>query len=110
MQQAERRRDEFLSTFRMLGAEAERYFERFFHESRPTHAQLMSFALRPTGSDGKNGQQCSLCRLPTSNLHPHPGGLHHRVVVAIQKDFPEWKQEMGLCLQCADLYDARVSE
>ena len=111
MQQAERRRrEEFLATFRMLGAEAGRHFERFFHESRPTHAELVSFALRPTGSEGRNGQQCRLCSLPSSNLHPHPGGLHHRIVVAIHKDFPEWKQEMGLCVQCADLYDARVSE
>ncbi len=110
MQQAEsRRREEFLAMFRMLGAEAERHFEHFFQESRPTHAELVAFALRPTGSEGKSGQQCLLCSLPTSNLHPHPGGLHQRIVVAIHKDFPEWRQEMGLCLQCADLYDARVS-
>lgn len=109
MQQAEHRREEFLATFRMLGAEAERHFERFFHESRPTHAELVAFAIRPTGSEGENGQQCPLCNLPTSNLHPHPSGLHPRIVVAIHKDFPEWKQEMGLCLQCTDLYDSRAS-
>jgi hypothetical protein len=39
--------------------------------------------------------------------------LHPRgpcTVDVIQKDFPQWKQEMGLCLQCADLYDARAKQ
>jgi len=105
---AERRRQEFLADFKMLDGEAERSFQRFFKGPRPKHSELVSFALEPRGSHRSNGRLCPLCNLPASNLHPHPRGLHPRIVDAIRKDFPRWKQQMGLCLQCADLYDARA--
>ena len=105
---AERRRQEFLADFKMLDGEAERHFQRFFKGPRPKHSELVSFALEPRGSHRSNGRLCPLCNLPASNLHPHPRGLPPRIVDAIRKDFPRWKQQMGLCLQCADLYDARA--
>jgi hypothetical protein len=106
-QRVKLRREEFLATFKMLGAEAQQHFDRFFTDPRPRHADLVSFAVRPPGGDGKNGLHCPLCNLPVSTLHPHPGGLHPRIVLAIHEDFPQWEHEMGICLQCADLYDAR---
>jgi hypothetical protein len=105
---AERRRQEFLTCFTMLGAEAEGYFQRFFEGPRPKHSELVSFALEPRGSQPNKQRLCPLCNLPASNLHLHPRGPC--TVDVIQKDFPQWKQEMGLCLQCADLYDARAKQ
>jgi hypothetical protein len=76
---------------------------------------MVSFAVRPAASDDTNGRnhpgsdRCPLCSLPAATLHPHAGGLHARIVLAIRQDFPEWQRGLGLCLQCADLYDARAS-
>jgi len=105
--QGERRRQEFLASFRMLGGEAERHYQRFFSGPRPKHAEMVSFAVQP-GSDHLNSRQCPLCSFPAAHLHPHAGGLHPRIVDAIRRDFPQWEAEKGLCLQCADLYDARA--
>jgi hypothetical protein len=105
--QAERGRQEFLESFKMLGGEADRYFQQFFTGPRPKHAEMVAFAVQP-GSDHRNSRQCPLCSLPASHLHSNAGGLHPCIVDAIQRDFPQWEEENGLCLQCADLYEARA--
>lgn len=99
------RRREFLDVFSMLGGSAERWFQQFFHEPRPSHAELVAFAAEP-GEPGDRlaHNRCSVCRMPTATLHPNPAALGRRTVEAIRRDFPGWEPARGLCLQCADLY------
>lgn len=104
---AEHRRLEFLATFQALGDDAESEFQRFFAAPRPKHAELVAFALEPKGSRSSETRLCPLCSLPAFDLHSRLQALHPRILGAVQRDFPQWNREMGLCLQCADLYDAR---
>ena len=100
-----RRRQEFLAAFPMLGLDAERRFERFFHGPRPSHGELLSFA----GSvEGRAAGRCPLCRFPTVRFRREPEALDPQVQNAIRRDFPSWNPSQGICMQCADLYEARV--
>jgi hypothetical protein len=101
------RRRDFLNAFPMLGEAGESLFERFFDGPRPAHRELAAFAAAPVpvGGDRAVGR-CSLCRMPSAQLHSKPRGLEPAVLRAIRRDFPNWKPDRGLCLQCADLYAA----
>jgi hypothetical protein len=100
-----RRRQEFLATFSMLDAEAEAHFERLFYGSRPSHSELLSFA----GSvEGRAAGRCPLCRFPTARFRGEGEPLDARVEEAIRRDFPSWNPSQGICMQCADLYEART--
>jgi hypothetical protein len=60
----------------MLGLDAERRFERFFHGPRPSHGELLSFA----GSvDGRAAGWCPLCRFPTVRFRGEGEGLDLQV-------------------------------
>jgi hypothetical protein len=101
-----RRRQEFLATFSMLGAEAETHFGRLFRGPRPPHQELLSFA----GSvEGRAAGRCPLCRFPTARFRGEDAPLDARVDEAIHRDFPGWSPSQGICVQCADLYEARAS-
>jgi len=100
-----RRRQEFLATFSMLGAEAEAHFGRLFHGPRPPHQELLSFA----GSvEGRAAGRCPLCRFPTARLRGDDEPLQAQVKEAIRQDFPDWGPSLGVCCQCVDLYEARA--
>jgi len=100
-----RRRKEFVATFSMLGAEAGAHFERLFHGSRPSHPELLSFA----GSvEGRASGRCPLCRFPTARFRGEGEVLDPGVEEAIRRDFPSWNPSRGICMQCADLYEARA--
>jgi len=100
-----RRRQEFLATFSMLEAEAEAHFERLFHGSRPSHRELLSFA---RSVEGRAAGRCPLCRFPTARFRGEGAPLDTRVEEAIRRDFPDWSLSQGICVQCADLYEARA--
>jgi hypothetical protein len=100
-----RRRQEFLATFSMLEAEAEAHFERLFHGSRPSHHEFLSFA---RSVEGRAAGRCPLCRFPTARFRGEGAPLDVRVEEAIRRDFPGWSRSQGICMQCADLYDARA--
>jgi hypothetical protein len=101
----ERIRRDFLSTFIMLGPEAEGHFERFFHGPRPPQGGLLDFA---RGVEGRASGRCPLCRFPTAGFRGGDKPLEARVREAIGRDFPAWSPSQGICPQCADLYEARV--
>jgi hypothetical protein len=100
-----RRRREFLATFSMLGTDVETEFERFFHGRRPTHGELLSFA---RSVEGRGAGRCPLCRFPTARFRGDEEPLDPLVVEAIRRDFPEFLPSQGICVQCADLYEART--
>jgi hypothetical protein len=101
------RRRDFLNAFPMLGEASESLFERFFDGPRPTHAELAAFAATPVPVGGNRAVgRCSLCRMPSARLHSNPTRLEPQVQKAIRHDFPDWRPDRGLCLQCADLYAA----
>ena len=100
------RRREFLTTFSMLSpAAAERGFESLYEGSRPRHEDLCSIAADPAA--GRSTDRCVICRFPTRSFHPQPERLEPEVVSLIHSEFPQWNPALGLCLQCADLYEAR---
>jgi hypothetical protein len=106
---SERGRREFLAAFPMLGPEAERHFERFFSGPRPSHGELLRFA---GDVEGRASGRCPLCRFPTSRLRGEDEPLEARVDESIRRDFPDWpgwSASAGICVQCADLYEARAS-
>jgi hypothetical protein len=100
-----RRRREFLAAFSMLGTDVEKEFERFFDGRRPTHGELLSFA---RSVEGRGAGRCPLCRFPTARLRGDEEPLDDQVVEAIRSDFPDFRPSKGICVQCADLYEART--
>jgi hypothetical protein len=105
------RRREFDAVFSMLGDAADAWFDRFFKEERPTHSELVAFAMdlgQKESGVGRGSMSCSLCRLPTATLHPRPQSLDPAILAAIRCDFPAWSPVSSLCRQCADLYAARI--
>lgn len=100
---------EFAAAFPMLGDDCRRAFEEWFDRRHPTHAELVAFALAPTGTTGDSGR-CPLCRFPVASLDPRPDRLSEATVAAIRDHHPSWDIEQGLCPQCLDLYEARYGQ
>ncbi len=107
----ERRWEEFRAAFSVDGQEAEKKFREVFDSPFQTHAHFMALALNPANRIGPSSagrsQICPLCRFPSFSLVNATAGLSQENVEEITLDFPEWRPEHGLCLQCADLYRAR---
>ncbi|HWO40878.1 MAG TPA: hypothetical protein VNO43_03645 [Candidatus Eisenbacteria bacterium] len=106
----ERQLAEFRQAFPMLEHKTEDCFRRFFDAEPPKHAEIAAFALDPR-SFGKNqrptaGTHCPLCQFPTHSFEPEPENLGDDLLAAIERDFPRWTPDQGLCAQCADLYRA----
>jgi hypothetical protein len=102
---------EFAATFSMLGDDCRKAFDEWFDSGHPTHAELVAFALAPTGFEttGDSGR-CPLCRFPVASLDARPDRLSPVTVAAIGEQHPSWDLEQGLCSQCLDLYEARYGE
>jgi hypothetical protein len=100
-----RRRREFAAAFVLLGTAVDRQFERFFHGPRPSHGDLLSFA---RSVEGRAAGRCPLCRFPTTRFLGEGEPLDLRVEESIRRDFPTWSPSQTVCLQCADLYEARA--
>jgi len=102
----EMRRREFQATFGMLGAAAEECFQRYFRGTRPRHGDLWGFAAQPREGVA-TARRCPLCRLPSASFHADAESLAPATLSQIRQEFPAWRPELGLCLQCADLYASR---
>ena len=102
----------FCQAFVMLGDAAESYFGHFFDGEQPKHGELSGFALDPRGAAGQltgrtsAATHCPLCKFPTHAFEPAVENLGDEIITAVVTDFPHWKPEQGLCVQCADLYRA----
>lgn len=109
------RLDEWRRAFPMLGDLAAGVFERFFGAASLRHEELVAFAVAPDAwlarapRGSQPGGRCPLCRFPTHAFEPDPHRLPAAALRAIRGDFPAWEPDQGLCLQCADLYRARVA-
>lgn len=100
----------FRRVFGSPGAICDELFDRFFRGSRPSHSELVEMAINPGVENGRRRvDSCSVCRMPTAQLHPTPELLGDAIVREIRSDFPQWTPRDGLCLQCADLYSALLS-
>ena len=102
---------EFGATFSMLGDRAGDMFEEWFDRIVPTHQAVAAFAVTPPGPPGdeRGGStgRCPLCRFPVASLDQHPERLTPAARSQIERDFPSWSIERGLCPQCLDLYEAQ---
>ena len=103
------RRREFATAFAMLGGEGPRLFNDWFDRMQPTHAALVAFAQEPNGHASANpadSGRCPLCRFPVAALDAHAERLSPNALALLRADFPAWRPEQGLCVQCLDLYEA----
>jgi hypothetical protein len=97
----------FRRVFGSPGASCDAQFDRFFHGPRPTHSELVDFAIDPAvETDRRRVDGCPVCRMPTVQLYPTPEQLSTEIVRRIRGDIPQWSPRDGLCFQCADLYAA----
>jgi hypothetical protein len=94
-----------MATFPALGTDGEEQFEKFFHGPRPSHGELLSFA---RSVERRSAGRCPLCRFPTTRLLGQAEPLDPRVEESIRRDFSTWSPSQGVCVQCADLYEARA--
>lgn len=106
----ERQLAEFRQAFPMLEKTVEPCFKRFFDAEKPKHSEIAAFAFDPRAL-GENqrpiaGTHCPLCKFPTHSFEPEPESLGDDLLALIQRDFPKWTPDQGLCGQCADLYRA----
>lgn len=108
------RLQDFGLTFSMLEEKTAQVFARFFDQEPHTHAELVAFARNPRADGGlpremaHPGGRCSLCAFPTYSFEPEAESLPTAVIAEIHRDFPQWHPAESLCVQCADLYRARI--
>lgn len=101
---------EFAATFSMLGDRAGHTFDEWFDRIVPTHQAVAAFALNPPGplGDHRGGTgRCPLCRFPVASLDRHPERLTAAARSLIEREYPSWSIDRGLCPQCLDLYEAQ---
>ena len=108
----EKRRDQFLQAFPTLGPSAEEVFSKLWESTVQTHQAFMERAQNPQTmflplqDATPRAGRCPLCRFPA--YHFAAGAeLPSEVLDKIRADYPQWRTEEGLCIQCADLYRAR---
>ncbi|MFQ5990682.1 MAG: hypothetical protein ACE5K9_12285 [Candidatus Methylomirabilales bacterium] len=110
----EQRRIEFEAQYRGVPTPIlERTFERLWESPRPSHPQLMGMATHPGqvlfeswGGTIRSlpGSRCPLCRFPSRSLRQGTGEIPVPLAREIQRDFPEWRSELGACERCLEGY------
>lgn len=118
----EKRREEVHRVYAKLPDVArERCFEALWSGERPTHAELLTFATRPsalverfapeaaaqTRGERMAGDPCPICRFPAwkwGDALAMPAPARD----ALASDFPWWKPEEGLCDRCEEIYRSRT--
>lgn len=89
-------------------------FACFFDRNSHTHPELLAFAQNPEQQSAAESNEtacksrCAVCRFPVYHLLD-PQKLQAAVIAEIQKHHPDWNPTKFICMQCADLYEARVS-
>ena len=78
--------------------------------NRCTQRELLELAKdeRLTRMLGAGGVRCPLCHFPTRDGIRVWDGELAPIAQAIHADHPDWTPTQGACVQCADLYRARV--
>ena len=78
--------------------------------NRCTQRELLELAKdeRLTRMLGAGGVRCPLCHFPTRDGIRAWDGEWAPIAQAIHADYPDWTPTQGACVQCADLYRARV--
>jgi hypothetical protein len=107
------KRREFLAAFPI--ADAEGAFGAIYDGARPTHSAMVALATR--AGAGPTAHRCALCAFPFGAAGDavaspgliDPAGLSPAVAATIGSDFPGWNRVDPVCIQCADLYDARAA-
>lgn len=102
------RAGEFEAAFPMLGPDAAGLFAEWFDRVEPTHERLVEFAMRPpAASRNAHTGRCPVCRFPVASLDRNPERLSVAARQRIERDYPGWRVDHGLCAQCLDLYEAQ---
>lgn len=91
----------------------ERTFEQLWESPRPSHPRLMEMATHPGrvlfeswGGTIRSlpGSRCPLCRFPSRSLLQGTDEIPVPLTREIQRDFPEWRPELGACERCLEAY------
>jgi len=100
---------EFARAFPMLAERTEECFARWFGEARPVHREIVTFAMTPGSCPAgrRLDGRCPLCRLPVAVLDGQVERLAAETVAELVRRYPQWRPELGLCRQCADLSRSR---
>ena len=105
---------QFLATFPCLGPAAQEAFTKLYESDVQTHRALLEVAQSPETTlhrpqdPAHRARHCPLCRFPAyhfANVAELPAGALNEIAA----DYPNWRAEEALCIQCADLYRARCS-
>ena len=106
---------QFLETFSFLGPAAQETFTKLYESDVQTHRDLIELAQSPEATlqlrqdDAiPRARRCPLCCFPAYQF-AGGGELPAGALGQIRADYPNWRVEEGLCIQCADLYRARSS-
>lgn len=117
-----RRREEVHRVYAKVPEVArKRCFEAMWRGERPTHAELLALAQGPAAvverfapeeagtalRQRMPGSPCPICRFPAWKWGDS-AAMQDRTRAAVEKDFPTWKTEEGLCDRCDELYRART--
>ena len=75
-----------------------------------THSDLLHWSMdyRLTKNLGEGGLLCPVCLLPAYTTADKDVFCSPDVVERIKTDRPDWKEAMGICSQCFDLYSSRI--
>jgi len=98
----------FEEGYRKLGvADRAVAFRAVWTRPRWTHSQLMTLAADPIAGVASNGPApggpCPLCAFPTHAwVLPGPR-LTPTLAALVQRDYPRWRPEQGLCDRCTEL-------
>ena len=103
---------QFRILFPSLGNSTQECFDKIFKGPRPLHSVFVAMATEPEVAFGlqhrspSRRRRCPLCGFHTTPFEPAARDLPLPLCRAIRLDFPGWKAEMGLCLQCPDVHRA----
>ncbi|MFQ6113068.1 MAG: hypothetical protein ACE5NG_03140, partial [bacterium] len=105
----------FQDAFRGSREALETVFGHFFDKSFHTHQELLSFAQAPeswlanASSTSSTRGHCALCHFPSFCLIDASTRLSPASIYEIHREHPAWHATQPICLQCADLYEARLA-
>jgi hypothetical protein len=109
---AEEQEKEFERQFFFLAPlEREQILDRIHGCESFRQVDLLSWAGDPRSIKtlGEGGLRCPLCAFTSFNPIAQWGAETRPVVHEIQKDYPHWEPNQGICPQCFDIYSGKLS-